>query len=138
MAQPRALLDTDTLSAIMRGNPAILARARDYLAEHGAFAFSIITRYEILRGLKAKNATTQLKAFDQFCETCTILPLTDEIVVRAADIYATLKQRGEPIGDADILIGASALSHDLAILTNNEDHFRRIPGLQVGNWLKAS
>ncbi len=95
MAQPRTLLDTDILSAVMRGNPAVTARARSYLTEHAALAFSIITRYEILRGLKAKNATTQLQAFDRLCETCLILPLTDEIVVRAADIYAALKQRGE-------------------------------------------
>jgi len=137
MVQPKALLDTDILSAIMRGNPAVTARVRAYLAEHGALAFSIITRYEILRGLKAKNATSQLQAFDRFCETCLILPLTDEVIVRAADLYAALKQRGEPIGDADILIAATALGHGLAVVTNNEDHFRRISGLDVENWLTA-
>src|SRR5262249_16599542 len=131
MAQPKALLDTDTLSAVMKGNPVAVARARDYLAEHGTFTLSIITRYEILRGLKAKNATTQVHAFDRLCESSIVVPLTDEVAVRAADIYAGLKQRGEPIGDADILIGASALAHGLAVVTNNEDHFRRIPGLHV-------
>jgi tRNA(fMet)-specific endonuclease VapC len=136
MAQPKALLDTDTLSAVMRGNAAVLSKARDYLAEHGAFALSIITRYEILRGLKAKNATAQIAAFDSFCETCVVLPLTDEIVVRAAEIYAQLKQRGQPVGDADTLIGASALIHGLVVVTNNEAHFERIPGLQIENWLK--
>jgi tRNA(fMet)-specific endonuclease VapC len=58
------------------------------------------------------------------------------VVVRAAEIYAALKQRGEPIGDADILIGASALAHGISVVTNNEDHFRRIPGLKVLNWLR--
>jgi len=51
-----SMLDTDTLTAILRGTPVAVARSRDYLAEHGAFALSIITRYEILRGLKAKGA----------------------------------------------------------------------------------
>jgi len=137
MVQPKTLLDTDILSAVMRGNPSATARARAYLAEHGALAISIITRYEVLRGLKAKKATSQLQAFDRFCETCLILPLTDEIVVRAADIYAALKQRGEPIGDADILIAATALGNGLAVVTNNEGHFRRIFGLDVDNWLTA-
>ena len=136
MAQPKTLLDTDILSAIMRGNPAVTAQASAYLAEHAALAFSLITRYEILRGLKAKSATTQLQAFDRFCGTCLILPLTDEIVVSAAGIYAALKQRGELVGDADILIGASALVHGLVVVTNNEDHFKRIPGVKVENWLK--
>jgi tRNA(fMet)-specific endonuclease VapC len=113
MAAPKALLDTDTLS------------------------FSIITRYEILRSLKAKNATTQIRTFDGLCEASEIFPLTDEIVVKAADTYATLKQRGALVGDADILIGASALVHGLAVVTNNESHFARIPGLQVENWLRG-
>lgn len=136
MVQPIALLDTDTLSAVLRGTASAAARARQYLAEHGAFSLSIITRYEILRGLKAKDATTQILAFDRLCAVCQILPLTDEIVVTAADIYATLRKRGESIGDADILIAASALTHGFAVITNNESHFRRVPGLHVENWLK--
>jgi tRNA(fMet)-specific endonuclease VapC len=135
MAQPQALLDTDILSAVMRGNPRVVSRARAYLAEHGVLTFSIITRYEILRGLKAKGATAQLEAFDRFCQTCLVLPLTDTVVVRAADIYAALRQRGEPIGDADILIAATALGHGARIVTNNESHFRRVSGLDVENWL---
>ena len=58
-------------------------------------------------------------------------------MTRAADIYAALRQRGEPIGDADILIAASALVNGLMVVTNNEDHYRRIPGLGVDNWLKG-
>ena len=107
------------------------------LAEHGAFAFSIITRYEILRGLKAKEAAAQIRAFNSLCDVSVIVPLTNEIVDKAADIYAMLKQRGLPTGDADILIFASALTHGLAVVTNNEAHFQRIPGLRVANWLRT-
>lgn len=38
------------------------------------------------------------------------------------------------IDDMDVLIAATALSHSLALLTNNEKHFERIPGLSVENW----
>jgi len=51
MAPPKALLDTDTLSAVMRRNEAVLRQLNEYLAVHGSLSFSIITRYEILRGL---------------------------------------------------------------------------------------
>lgn len=40
------------------------------------------------------------------------------------------------IGDADILIAATALVQGLVLTTNNEAHFRRIPGLRVDNWLR--
>lgn len=96
----------------------------------------MITRYEILRGLKAKGAEKQLARFEVFCEKSKVLAITDDVVLRAADIHADLYQRGQIIGDADILIAASALTQDCGIVTNNEEHFRRINALEVMNWLK--
>jgi tRNA(fMet)-specific endonuclease VapC len=132
---PPVLLDTDTLSAIMRRRAAVLRPAQAYLSVHGRFTFSAITRYEILRGLKARGATTQQEAFADFCAASHILSLTDDTVTRAADIYADLYRRGELIGDADILIAATALVEGLDLATNNERHFGRITGLHVENWL---
>jgi tRNA(fMet)-specific endonuclease VapC len=129
------LLDTDVLSDVMRRREPALGRARAYLAGHPHFTFSILTRFEILRGLKARQATTQLAAFDAFCMASRVLPLTDAIVVRAAEIYADLYHRGALIGDADILIAATASVHDFVVVTNNQDHFRRVPGLRVETWL---
>ena len=87
-----------------------------------------------MRGLKAKKAGTRVKKFDQFCAGCEILPLSDEIVGRAADVYADLYQRGELIGDAEMLIAATALSDGLILATNNFAHFSRIQGLHIENW----
>jgi tRNA(fMet)-specific endonuclease VapC len=131
----QGLLDTDILSAVMRKDPSAIERARSYLEVYGQFTFSVITRYEILRGLFAKGATKQLSAFDQLCAASRVLPLTDPIIVQAAKIYADLHRRGELISDADILIAATAITHGLAVVTNNEAHFRRIRDLQVVNWL---
>lgn len=130
-----ALLDTDILSAVMRQEPTVLARARAYLAVHRRLAFSVITRYEILRGLHAKQATAQVAAFDRLCGVSTILPLTDAIVVRAATVYADLYHHGALIGDADILIAATGLEHGLTVVTNNESHYSRIAGIQLANCL---
>jgi len=136
MAITQAIVDTDILSAVMRKNPVVIPKARAYISEYGQFRLSIMTRYEILRGLKAKGATKRVIAFDSFCHKNLILPLTDEIVVRAAEIYADLWQRGQIISDADILIASSALVYGLGVVTNNEDHFSRITDLRVQNWLK--
>jgi tRNA(fMet)-specific endonuclease VapC len=137
MTPPAALLDTDILSAIMRGRAAALARGQIYLASHRCFTLSIITRYEVLRGLHARAAAVQIAAFDRFSAANRVLPITDPIVVRAATIYGRLHQQGALIADADILIAASALEHGLAVVTNNEAHFTRIPGLAVENWLRG-
>ena len=85
-ATPPAVLDTDMLSEVMRArDPHVLDSAKHYLAEHGRFTFSIITRYEILRGLKAREATRQAALFDRQCARSIVLAtppsLTPEIDV---------------------------------------------------------
>ena len=135
MAVTQVVMDTDILSAVMRKNPLVIAKARAYISAYGQFTLSVITVHEILRGLKVKRVTKQVIVFDLFYWKNMILPVTDEIALEAAGIYADLRRRGELIGDADTLIAASALVHGLGVVTNNEHHFRRINGLKVENWL---
>lgn len=134
MPQSAALLDTDILSELLKQHPLVTQRARLYLAEHGRLAFSIITRYEILRGLKAKQAHAQEAAFDALCETCLILPLSDLVIVQAATLYAELHRRGDLIPDADLLIAATAIQSQRTVISNNTAHFARIPNLIMDNW----
>lgn len=132
---PSALLDTDTLSEVMKGrDPQVLQHAQRYLARHSCFTFSIITRYEILRGLKAKEATRQIATFEERCRQSIVLPLTDEVIVQAADIYADLYRQGQLISDADILVAATALVHGLVLITGNTAHFGRVSGLCIESW----
>ncbi len=132
----KALLDTDTLSLYFKKAPPVVVAAQDYLRQQLIFSFSVITRFEILRGMKVKAASEQLKFFEVFCEENEIVDLNDRIIVRAADIYADLFKRGQIVGDADILIAATALENNLAVVTNNVSHFSRITGLSVLNWSK--
>jgi tRNA(fMet)-specific endonuclease VapC len=132
---PSALLDTDTLSEVMKGrDPQVQQHAQRYLARHSRFTLSVITRYEILRGLKAKGATRQIAAFEERCRQSIVLPLTDEVIVQAADIYADLYRQGQLISDADILVAATALVHGLVLITGNTAHFVRVSGLRIESW----
>lgn len=106
------------------------------MQQHQIFTFSAITRFELLRGMKVRKATAQLKYFNLFCGQNEVIELNDRIIIRAADIYADLHKRGLLIMDADILIAATALENNLPVVTNNESHFNRITGLQILNWTK--
>jgi tRNA(fMet)-specific endonuclease VapC len=133
---PRVMLDSDTLSFLLRRNPIVVARGRTYAVEHKKLTFSLITRYEILRGMKVRSAKVQRKAFEGFCNANMILPLTQSIIDRAAEVYADLHRQGKLIGDADILIAATALEHGFVLATNNTKHFENVAGLQLVNWLE--
>jgi len=86
--------------------------------------------------LKAKGAPKQEAGFEQLCARCTLLPLDDRAVTTAAGVHAALTRSGQPIGDADILIAATALVNGLGLVTNNRRHFERIPELTLENWLE--
>jgi tRNA(fMet)-specific endonuclease VapC len=136
MSLERSLLDTDILSAIMRNHPLAITQANAYLSLHHQFSFSIITQYEILRGLKAKGLINQISSFDLLCRISYIVPLTDEVIIKASNICADLYKFGLIISDADILIAASAIVNGFKLITNNTKHFERIAGLNIENWLK--
>lgn len=74
--------------------------------------------------------------FLEFVKHNTILPLTEDSVTISSGLYANLRKKGNPIDDIDILIAGVALSNNLAIVTNNEDHFKNIKGLKILNWNK--
>ena len=136
MALSGLLLDTDTLSSFMRSDPAVVTRVDLYLSDHEFLPILLMTRFEVLRGLKAKGATRRIRDFQQLCRRLQIFPISEDVIVKASDLYADLYRRGQLIGDADLLIAATALVNGFGVATNNEAHFRRIPDLHVENWLK--
>lgn len=59
-----SLLDTDILSEVLKqSNRNVVTRARQYLRSHGQFAFSAVTRFEIVRGFKQRSAAASLARF---------------------------------------------------------------------------
>ena len=61
----------------------------------------------------------------------TTLTLTESTVDRFAQLRARLRSVGRAPPDFDLLIGATALEHDLAVVTRNVRHFNRIEGLEI-------
>lgn len=129
-----ALLDSDTLTLLRKGNSHVVAHAASYVKQFGQLTISDLTYYEISRGLKAVGAFAQLARFEDSCRSHRILPFTHEATVCAADIWADLKRRGSLIGEMDTLIAGVALSQSLAVATRNISHFQRVKGVTVVDW----
>jgi tRNA(fMet)-specific endonuclease VapC len=132
---PLAVLDTDMVSEVLkRLHPTVRKKANAYLRQYGQFAFSSITRYEILRGLKQKKATRQLQRFQTFCQHSLTYAISDNILDRAADLWVAAHEGGHPRNDADLIVAASALENGRVLITGNLSHFNWIPGLTVEDW----
>lgn len=132
----RALIDTDILSSYFKGDKTVIKNFEVYLQRYDFIEISLITYYEIIGGLLAKNALKQLRIFDDFLIDNLIIPLTESSVKISAELYSTLRQSGKIIDDIDLLIAGVAIENDMILVTNNENHFKRIPGLNIDNWSK--
>jgi tRNA(fMet)-specific endonuclease VapC len=61
-------------------------------------------------------------------------------IYHSLDLYASEKARlrkaGTPVDDFDILIGVTSISHNLIMVTNNSEHFKRLKGIIIEDWTK--
>jgi tRNA(fMet)-specific endonuclease VapC len=114
-----ALIDTDILSLFFRGQPDVVNNFRQNLSQYNEIAFSILSYYEILSGLKHRDAKKQLDRFEEFAAQNIILPLTERSIFISADIYADTRKKGTPVDDVDILIAGVAIANNHILVTHN-------------------
>ena len=132
----RALIDTDILSYYFKGHDIVLDNFKKYLDQYDLIEISLITYYEIVGGLLAKNALKQLTVFEDFVLENLVIPMTESSAKISAELYSTLRQSGNNVDDIDLLIAGIAIENEMTLVTNNEKHFDKIPGLAIMNWSK--
>jgi tRNA(fMet)-specific endonuclease VapC len=96
---------------------------------------SVITYGELLFGAKKSNDYHKnIAAVNRTSELFPMVEVTKAIIETFAGIKADLQKQGNIIDDMDLLIAATAITMNYTLVTNNERHFSRIPGLQIENW----
>ena len=97
------------------------------LLDHKA-ALSIITVYELFRGVEKSQHITQR---EELIGLCKIVDLDLPIARKASEIYTHLKKSGLLIAHEDILIAATALVLDYPLLSKNQKDYQKISGLKL-------
>jgi len=134
-----ALLDTDILSEVLKGkDQQVAASAQSYLKVHQRLAFSEMTFYEIVRGLRSKRKARQLTEFLKTVSTSDVFPLSRPVLLRAADLWVEANRGGNPKNDADLIIAATAIEAGRLLVTGNTGHFDWIAGLRLADWRKIT
>lgn len=124
------LVDSDWVIRWFRGHQAVTQRLAS-LHTRG-LAISIITLAEVYEGVyRAQNPAAHEAAIADFLRWVDVLEVTEATCRHFAQQRARLRRQNELIGDFDLLIAATALEHNLVVLTNNRRHFERVNGLQV-------
>ena len=133
----RCLLDTDVLSLYLRGDARVTQRVVEYLQHYTQIEMSIISYYELRRGLVRINAQRRIEQLEAFVHSCQLWEVNQEVAREASEIAGQLAARGARLDDADVIIGATARVIGIAVATRNVRHFSRIDGIVVEKWLSG-
>lgn len=124
----KLLLDTDVVINHLKQIKPIAAD------EKNEFFMSVISLAELFYGIeKSPNRFKDRQIFDDFIATLSvsIVEVTREVIEKISKLKVTLEEKGLRLADFDLLIAATALEHDLTLVTANRRHFARIPGLKL-------
>jgi predicted nucleic acid-binding protein len=130
------LIDTSVLIAVQRGrlDPAQLQDERD----DEPVAISAISASELLHGLHRLTSAIARTRAERFVEhvllSIPVVPFDLDIARVHARLDAELSSAGVSVGDADLMIAATAAWLDYRVATRDLRSFPKIEGLRVVRW----
>ena len=119
------MIDTDVLIWYLRGNEKALKTIENY----ESFAISVITYMELVQGMSNKDELNNLRQA-LHAWNCKILYITEEISAKA--MFAVEQHfLSHSMQLADALVGSTAISHGLTLLTGNDKHYKIMKSIQI-------
>jgi tRNA(fMet)-specific endonuclease VapC len=101
-------------------------------------ALCAVVKAELLYGAhRSTKRDANFRLLEMLFREFVSLPFDDVAAHHYGRIRATLAARGTPIGPNDLMIAATALAHDLTLVTHNTNEFRRVEGLSLEDWVLA-
>jgi tRNA(fMet)-specific endonuclease VapC len=125
-----ALLDTDIFSEFLRGRNATVARrAAVYETVHAHFTVSAVTLMEVVSGWQRRGLHGRVDELLARLVGWTVLAVDGDVATLAGRMHGDLLRTGQSTGVADPLIAATALHHNLVLVTGNTAHYQRLQAL---------
>lgn len=112
------LLDSNVLILHLRKDPEVVTLLTQWVTQHELY-ISVVTRAEILAGMRPREEKLTLNLLDSL----TNLTVDRFIADRAGRLIYDYARRGLQVSFPDALISATALEHDLTLVTTNTQHF---------------
>lgn len=110
------LLDTDIIVYWLNGNRTIAQKATE--AGQANVAFSTVSQAELYYGAyNSQRVEQNVAAIERLRQNIRLLAFDEAAAQRFGQIKATLKQQGQIILDADLMIASIALAYDLILVT---------------------
>ena len=127
---PAYLVDSDWVIHYLHGQPRVVARLQE-LQSHG-LALSLISLAELYEGVYySRDPEGNERHLKDFVRGVAVMGIDEEICRIFGRQRGRLRAKKKAVGDFDLMIAATALHHDLTLLTTNRRHFDLIEGLRI-------
>lgn len=128
------LLDTNACIRLLNNSaPPLVERLRRHRATE--IVLCSVVKAELIYGaFRSSRVAENLRLLDHFFAPFVSLPFDDRCVEVYGRIRSDLERAGTPIGPNDLMIAATAVANDLALVTANTREFSRVIGLALENW----
>jgi tRNA(fMet)-specific endonuclease VapC len=131
----RYMLDTNTVSQLIKGHPAVGARVAS--AAMGSLCLSAITEGELLFGMAKRPEAKRLAfAVREFLRRVETLAWDSDVAERHGAVRSRLEQSGRILAPLDLLIAAHALAAG-AVLVTNDRAFAKVSDLLIEDWSES-
>jgi len=134
------LLDTDVLSHLLRPDArlGVVERLRQVPMRNRFI--SAISVGEIVYGIERtrRNEAIRARLEADFLARIEVLPFDTQAARTYGRLRASLERAGQPLDEPDMRIASIAISRGLTLISGNESHFGRVPGLSLENWLSGT
>jgi predicted nucleic acid-binding protein len=127
------LIDTDICSAYLKQDRKVTAKV---MLHYGGLSVSVITADELLAwGLRANAPPKRLQKIKGFLGGVNIVEVDLTVATKFGELRAAALDRGQNAGQMDLLNAATALVHNMVMVTHNVADYALIPGLIIDDWL---
>jgi predicted nucleic acid-binding protein len=135
------LLDTNCISELVRPRPDRRVMEWADAANEASLYLSVLTLGEIRKGLAALPQGTRRTKLETWLEVDLksrfhdrILPVDAEVADRWGLLTAGAKRKGKPLPVIDGLLAATALHHNLTVVSRNTGDFARAGVAVLNPW----
>jgi predicted nucleic acid-binding protein len=135
------LLDTNCISELVRRRPDRRVMEWADAANEASLYLSVLTLGEIRKGLAALPQGTRRTKLETWLEVDLksrfhdrILPVDAEVADRWGLLTAGAKRKGKPLPVIDGLLAATALHHNLTVVSRNTGDFARAGVAVLNPW----
>jgi tRNA(fMet)-specific endonuclease VapC len=124
------VVDTDVVSFLFKRDTRAVSYEAHLMGKEMVISF--MTLAELWQWAAQRNwGETKRRKLQRHIQTFTILHSDDELCLKWAEAVESGRRNGRPIDTADAWVAATALLHNVPVVTHNRKHFAGVDGLTI-------